>query len=274
MLLCIDIGNTNIMLGLFEYNSNLAGSQSAAVSDVLGPHWRIATNHNRMADEYAITLLALLEHAEVAPQQIHGVCIASGVPVLTSRWSEVAQRYLGCEALVVHSGMKTGLTILYDNPAAVGADRVVDAAAAFNRYGGPLCIVDCGTATTFEIVTEAGEYLGGAISPGIGVAADALYRRAARLPQVDLLRPPSPIGRNTVHSIQSGLLFGYVGLVEGMVARFRREMEIELGAKGDAMQVIGTGGLVPIIASETNVFDLVEPWLTLDGLRLLYTMNQ
>ena len=164
--------------------------------------------------------------------------------------------------------MKTGLTILYDNPDAVGADRVVDAAAAYAFYGGPLIIVDFGTATTFEAITAAGEYLGGAIAPGVGVAADALAQRAARLPTVDIAEPPSPIGRNTVHSMQSGLFYGYVGLVEGMVARFKAELG------DDNIQVIGTGGLAPLFATATDVLDVIAPWLTLDGLRLIYEMNR
>ena len=254
MLLCIDIGNTNIMLGLYE-------------GELLGPHWRIATDHDRMPDEYAMTLLNLLNYAEVKIHQIHGVALASGVPALTTRWVELCQSYLRRKPLVIEATMTTNLKILYDNPAAVGADRIVDAAAAYARYGGPLCIVDFGTATTFEAITAAGEYLGGAIAPGIGIAAEALAARAAKLPKVDIIRPPSPIGRNTVHSMQSGLLYGAVGMVEGMVQRFKSEL-------GDGTQVIGTGGLAPLIASETSVIDIIAPWLTLEGLRLLFTLNQ
>jgi type III pantothenate kinase len=254
MLLTIDVGNTNIMLGLYADES-------------LGPHWRISTDHERMPDEYALQLLSLLAHVSVRPEDIHGVALASGVPVLTSRWVEVSQRYLHCEPLVIHGRMKTGMKILYDNPDAVGADRVVDAVAAYTFYGGPLCIVDFGTATTFEAVTATGEYLGGAIAPGIGIAAEALARRAAKLPAIDIDMPPSPIGRNTVHSMQSGLFWGYVGLVEGMVARFKAEL-------GPDTKVIGTGGLAPLIARGTTVLDEIAPWLTLDGLRILYELNQ
>ncbi len=253
MLLCVDIGNTNIMLGLYE-------------DDVLGPHWRLSTDHERMPDEFAMQLLNLLHYAGVAPERISGVAIASGVPTVTGRWREVCTAYLRCEPLIIGGRMNTGLTILYDNPDAVGADRIVDAVAAYRLYGGPTCIVDFGTATTFEAITAAGEYLGGAIAPGIGIAADAMFQRAARLPKVDIVRPPSVIGRNTVHSMQSGLLFGYVGLVEGMVARFKAEL-------GAQTKVIGTGGLAPLIANETTVIDIVSPWLTLDGLRMLYAMN-
>lgn len=253
MLLCIDIGNTNIMLGLYE-------------GETLGPHWRLATDHERMPDEFAMQLLGLLEYAKVTIDQIDGIALASGVPVLATRWREVCVRYLLQEPLIVSAGLKTGMSIGYDNPNAVGADRIVDAVAAFHRYGGPLCIVDFGTATTFEAITAAGKYLGGAIAPGIGIAADALAQRAAQLPKVDIARPPSVIGRNTVHSMQSGLLFGYVGLVEGMVARIKREL-------GPDTKVVGTGGLAPLIAQETDVLEIIEPWLTLEGLRLLYALN-
>jgi len=253
MLLCIDIGNTNIMLGLYDGGD-------------LGPHWRLSTDHERMPDEFAMQLINLLNYVGVAREQISGVAIASGVPMLTSRWREVCRNYLHCEPLVISGRMHTGLTILYDNPDAVGADRIVDAVAAFRLYGGPTCIVDFGTATTFGAITAAGEYLGGAIAPGIGIAADALAQRAAKLPKVDIERPPSVIGRNTVHSMQSGLLFGYVGLVEGMVKRFKAELGLET-------KVVGTGGLAPLIAAETDAIDIIAPWLTLDGLRMLYAMN-
>lgn len=251
MLLTIDVGNTNTLLGLYK-------------DEELGPHWRLATDHDRMSDEYAMQLLVLFRHVEVTTTDITGVAIASGVPPLTTRWSEVCRAYLKIEPLIVSAAMQTDLTVLYDNPNAVGADRIVDAVAAFRRYGGPLCIVDFGTATTFEAVTAAGEYLGGAIVPGINISADALYQRAAQLPKVDIARPPSAIGRNTIHAMQSGLLFGYVSMVEGMVARFRSEL-------GEETQVVGTGGLAPVIAGETAVIDYIEPWLTLEGLRLIYS---
>lgn len=245
------------MLGLYTDRGDAAQ---------LGPHWRLATDHERMPDEYAMQLLALLEYAKIDPKAIVGVAIASGVAPLTGKWSEVCRRYLGHDPLVVHGQMQTDLKILYDNPASVGADRVVDAVAAFKRYGGPLCIVDFGTATTFEAVTERGEYLGGAIVPGVNVSANALYERAAALPKVDIARPPSAIGSNTIHAMQSGLLFGYVSLVEGMVARFKAEL-------GEETKVVGTGGLAPIIAAETDVIEIIEPWLTLDGLRMIYELN-
>jgi type III pantothenate kinase len=254
MLLCIDIGNTNITLGLYEGAS-------------LGPRWRLSTEHERMPDEFGLQVTGLLQLAGKSPADIQGVAIASVVPPLTGRWIETCRVYLQCDPLIVDAGVRTGVKIRYEDPRAVGADRVVDAAAAYRLYGGPACIVDFGTATTFDAISTEGEYLGGAIAPGIGIAAQALFQRTAKLPRVDISRPPSAIGRNTVHALQSGLLFGYVGLVEGMVARFREEL-------GNDMKVIGTGGQVDLIAHETRVIEILAPWLTLDGLRMIYEMNQ
>ncbi len=254
MLLCIDIGNTNITLGLYE-------------GAVLGPRWRLATEGERMPDEFGLQITGLLSLVGKSPADIQGVALASVVPPLTSRWIETCRVYLKCDPLVVDAGVRTGVKIRYEDPRAVGADRIVDAAAAFRLYGGPACIVDFGTATTFDAISSEGEYLGGAIAPGIGIAAQALFQRTAKLPRVDLVRPPAAIGRNTVHAIQSGLLFGYVGLVEGMVARFREEL-------GPDMKVIGTGGQADLIARETRVIEILAPWLTLDGLRMIHEMNQ
>ena len=201
------------------------------------------------------------------PADLHGAILASVVPPLTGTLVQACETYLGCRPLVVDAGVKTGVRIRYEDPKAVGADRVVDAAAVQKLYGGPACVVDFGTATTFDALSAEGDYLGGAIAPGIGIAAEALFQRTAKLLRVDLSRPPGPIGRNTVHAIQSGLLFGYVGLVEGMVARFRKEL-------GPEMKVIGTGGLVELIAAETDVIQIKAPWLTLDGLRMVWEMNR
>jgi type III pantothenate kinase len=253
MLLAIDVGNTNIALGLFD-------------GDRPGPRWRLATDQARMPDEYGIMLINLLQHAGIAPAAVHAVAIASVVPPLTGTLVLACEGYLGRTPLVVDMGMKTGVAVRVEDPRQVGADRIVDAVAAHELYGGPACIVDFGTATTFDAISGGGEYLGGAIAPGIGIAAEALFQSAAKLPKVDLRRPPSAIGRNTVHSIQSGLLFGYVGLVEGMVARFAAEL-------GPKMKVIGTGWLVEIIARETKVIEIVAPWLTLDGLKIIYDLN-
>jgi len=254
MLLCIDIGNTNIVLGLYQ-------------GERLLHHWRIATDRERTADEYAALFLTLLEHAGLERAAVHGAAIASVVPPLTGAFVEVCRRYLGVEPLVVDAGVRTGVRLRIENAREVGADRVINAAAAFRRYGGPACVVDFGTATTFDAISAEGDYLGGAIAPGIAIAARALTEHTAKLPQVELAPPPQVIGRNTVQSMQSGILFGYVGLVEGMVARFRREL-------GPEMRVIATGGLAELIARETDVFQVVDPWLTLEGLRLIYEMNR
>jgi type III pantothenate kinase len=254
MLLTIDIGNTNITLGLYQ------GKE-------LGPRWRLATAYDHMPDEYGLQLLGLLEHAGHTLKDVDGICLASVVPPITGKIIEACQRYLSLEPLVVDAGVKTGIRVLYEDTRAVGADRIVDAVAVVHLYGVPACVVDFGTATTFDAISKNGDYLGGAIAPGIGRAADALFQRTAKLPRVDIQKPPSVIGRNTVHSMQSGLLYGYVGLVEGMVKRFQNEL-------GQEMKVIATGGLADIIANETDVIKIVAPWLTLDGLRMIWEMNK
>ncbi len=254
MFLAIDIGNTNLTLGLYR-------------GDTLAAAWRLATANERMPDEYGLQLLGLLQHAGFTPAELTGSALASVVPPLTGTVLTACKKYLGLRPLVVDAGVKTGVRIRYEDPKAVGADRVVDAAAVQRLYGGPACIIDFGTGTTFDAISSEGEYLGGAIAPGIGIAAEALFLRTAKLPRVDLTRPPTAIGRNTVHSLQSGVIFGYVGLVEGMVARFRAEL-------GPAMKVIGTGGLVDLIAPETDVIQIQAPWLTLEGLRIIWELNQ
>lgn len=254
MLLTIDIGNTNITLGLYAEKE-------------LGPRWRLSTEHDRMPDEYGLQFVGLLSHAGFTPEVLHGICMASVVPPLTGKIAAACRSYLHHEPLIVDAGVKTGVRVRYEDPKAVGADRIVDAAAVQEFYGGPACVVDFGTATTFDAISAEGDYLGGAIAPGIGIAAEALFLRAAKLPRVELQRPPSAIGRNTTHAMQSGLLFGYVALVEGMVARFRKEL-------GESMKVIATGGLAEVIASETGVIDEIAPWLTLDGLRLIWELNR
>jgi type III pantothenate kinase len=259
MLLTIDIGNTNLTLGIYK-------AEVATVSEILGPRWRLATVHDRMPDEYGLQFLGLLNHTGIRPADLTGVCMASVVPPLTSKVVEACRRYLDQDPLIVDAGVKTGVRIRYEDPRAVGADRIVDAAAVQHLYGGPACVVDFGTATTFDAISGEGEYLGGAIAPGIGIASEALFLHTAKLPRVDLQRPPAVIGRNTVHAMQSGLLFGYVSLVEGMVARFRKEL-------GPSMKVIATGGLAEIIARETDILEIIAPWLTLDGLQLIWEMN-
>jgi type III pantothenate kinase len=253
MLLTVDVGNTNITLGLYQ-------------GETLGPRWRLATAHERMPDEYGLQFVGLLNHAGCTSADLSGVCLASVVPPLTGKVVEACRVYLGQDPLVVETGVKTGVRIRYEDPRAVGADRIVDAAAVQRLYGGPACVVDFGTATTFDAINEEGDYLGGAIAPGIIIAAEALFLHTAKLPRVDLQRPPAAIGRNTVHAMQSGLLFGYVALVEGMVRRFRDEL-------GDKMKVIATGGLAEIVSRETAVIEIIAPWLTLDGLRFIWEMN-
>ena len=254
MLLTIDIGNTNLTLGLYE-------------GDKLGAHWRLATDHKRMPDEYGLQFLGLLQNAGKTLDEITGISLASVVPPLTGRVLQACREYLKQEPLVVDAGVKTGIKIRYEDPRAVGADRVCDAVAVMKLYGGPACVVDFGTATSFNALTKDGEYLGGAITAGINLAAEALFTHAAKLPHIDLQVPPSVIGRNTVHAMQSGLLFGYVSMVEGMVARFRSEL-------GSDMKVIATGGLAEVVAKETKVIDIIAPWLTLEGLRILWNLNQ
>ncbi|MCK6566602.1 MAG: type III pantothenate kinase [Chloroflexi bacterium] len=254
MLLTIDIGNTNLTLGLYEGGK-------------LGAHWRLATDHNRMPDEYGLQFLGLLQNAGKTLKDIEGVSLASVVPPLTGRVIQACREYLKQEPLVVDAGVKTGIKVRYEDPKAVGADRICDAVAVMKLYGGPACVVDFGTATTFNAITKDGEYLGGAITAGINLAAEALYTRAAKLPRIDLQVPPSVIGRNTVHAMQSGLLFGYVSMVEGMVARFRAEL-------GSDMKVVATGGLAETVAKETKVIGIIAPWLTLEGLRLIWEMNR
>jgi type III pantothenate kinase len=254
MLLTIDIGNTNITLGLYN-------------GDKIFAHWRLATAHERMPDEYGLQMLGLLSHSGCSPKELTGICMASVVPPLTGKLVEACRQYLGPDPLVVDAGVKTGVRIRYEDPRAVGADRIVDAAAVQHLYGGPACVVDFGTGTTFDAISPEGDYLGGAIAPGINVGAEALFQRTAKLPRVDVQKPPSVIGRNTVHAVQSGLFYGYVAMVEGMVSRFREEL-------GEKMKVIATGGLAEVVADETPVIQIIAPWLTLDGLRIIWDMNR
>lgn len=253
MLLTIDIGNTTLTLGLFE-------------GQKLGARWRLATDHERLPDEYGLQILGLLQNGGCAIAQLDGVCLSSVVPPITGRIITACKQYLNQDCFVVDHSIKTGINIQYDEPRAVGSDRICDAAAVMRLYGGPACVVDFGTATTFNAITKEGDYLGGAICPGVNIAAEALFQRTAKLPRVELAAPPDVIGRNTVHAIQSGVVFGYVSLVEGMVARFRKSL-------GEDMKVIATGGYAEIVARETDVFTTVAPWLTLYGMRILWDMN-
>lgn len=254
MLLAIDIGNTNITLGVF------AGNELRAT-------WRIATDIHRTADEYNILLLNLLRQKDLDITDITKGALCSVVPPLTATFEELSQRYSHISPLVIGTGVKTGVRIRMDNPREVGSDRIVNAAAAHHLYGGPVIILDLGTATTFDTVSQEGDYLGGAIAPGINTAAESLFTQAAMLPRVELTRPERAIGTNTTAAMQSGLIFGYVGLVEGIIARIKKEL-------GGKSKVVATGGYAELIAKETSIIDIINFDLTLIGLRLIFQMNE
>jgi len=254
MLLAIDIGNTNITLGVFD------GEQLRAT-------WRLAPDVNRLADEYGVLMMSLLSQEGLGKADLDAAVMSTVVPDLEPVFEQVCRRYFNVRPLVVGTGVRTGLRILYDSPRDVGADRVADAVAAIHLYGTPLILVDLGTGAVFDAISKDGDYLGGAIAPGLGIAAEALYRRAAKLYRVELARPSSAIGRNTVSAVQSGLIFGYVGLVEGIIARFKQEL-------GGEAKVVVTGGYAELLAPETSMFDYVDPDLTLTGLRLIFEMNR
>jgi type III pantothenate kinase len=254
MLLTVDVGNTNINIGVFD------GSKLKAT-------WRVATGVHRMPDEYASLLLNLFDRQGIDASQITDAILCSVVPTLVGVFEEVCRRYLKVLPLVVESGVKTGVRICLDNPREVGADRVVNAVAAHQLYGGSVIVIDLGTATTFDAVSEDGDYLGGAIAPGIAIATEALFTRTAALPRVELTHPKRAVGRNTVAAMQSGIVFGYAGLIEGIVARIQQEM-------GGKAKVVATGGYAELLARETQVIEVVNPDLTLVGLRLIYEMNE
>ncbi len=254
MLLAIDIGNTDTTLGVFD-------------GEELRATWHIATSVHRMADEYAALLLNLLRHQGLEIADIKEAALCSVAPPLITTFEELFQRYFKITPLVVGSGVKTGVRIRMDNPREVGADRIVNAVAAHHLYGGPVIITDVGTATTFDTVSREGDYLGGAIAPGIATGAEALFIQAAMLPRIELTHPKRAIGTSTVGAMQSGIIFGYVGLIEGIVARIGQEL-------GEKAKVVATGGYAALIAKETKVIDVVEPNLTLIGLRLIYLMNK
>ena len=254
MLLAIDIGNSNIVWGVFD-------------GDKLLVDWRVSTDHAKTTDEYAILLLDLLRVEDISPERMDGVILSSVVPPLTPLFEELSETYFHCLPLIVAAEIETGLTIKYTNPQEVGSDRIVNAAAAYRRYGGPIIIVDFGTATTFCTVTAAGEYLGGAIAPGLRISAEALYARTAKLPKIELARPKSAIGQDTVTSMQAGLIFGYAGLVDELVRRIKQEV-------GRECFVVATGGLAGLIAPESRTIREVRPHLTLEGLALLWALNR
>lgn len=258
MLLAIDIGNTNIVLGVFD-------------GPTLVESWRLHTVRERTADELGLLVDGLFAHSHIDRERIRGIIMGSVVPPLTGTIRAMVQRHFGVTALNLEPGVDTGMPILYENPAEVGADRIANGVAAYERFGRgsarPLVVVDFGTATTFDAITAAGEYLGGAICPGVQISADALFQRAARLPRIDVRKPAHVIGRTTVGAMEAGLFFGYVGMVEGLV----RRMGSELG--GNAM-CIATGGLADVIAPETSLIEHVDRDLTLQGLRIVWERNQ
>ena len=259
MLLVLDIGNTNITFGVFDGDGEEGRYAPKAT-------WRVATAPARMPDEYGLLLSDLLPLRGVSPAQLDQVAMCSVVPPLTPDFVELFKTYFKIEPLVVGAGVKTGIKVLYDAPRDVGADRIADAAAALKLYGGPVIIVDFGTATVFDAVSGQAEYVGGAIAPGLTVAADALFHSTAQLRRVELERPSTAIGKNTVHAIQAGLVLGYADMVKGMVARFDKEM-------GGGCKVVATGGLAGLIQKEADIFDAVNLDLTLAGLRIIHELN-
>ncbi|HRD02886.1 MAG TPA: type III pantothenate kinase [Candidatus Saccharicenans sp.] len=254
MIMTFDIGNTNIALGVFQAKKLLAS-------------WKVKSDREKTADEYGLILCNLLGYEKLSCQKIKGAIISSVVPPITPVIEQALERFFSVKPLVVGSGLKTGMPILYENPAEVGSDRIVAACAAYKKYGGPCLVVDFGTATTFDAISPAGEYLGGSIAPGIQISAEALYLRTARLPRIEIKKPRTAIGRNTVSSMQSGLYFGYIGLVSQIIVA----MSAELQSKP---VVIATGGQADLIAPDIKAIDYFEPSLVLEGLRLLYEKNR
>ncbi len=253
VIFVLDVGNTNTVLGVYE-------------GDTLNHHWRIETNRNKTEDEYGMMIKSLFQHDGLQFEQIEGVIISSVVPPIMAALERMCEKYFHVKPLVVGPGVKTGLNIKYENPREVGADRIVNAVAGIHEYGTPLIIVDFGTATTYCYIDESSHYMGGLIAPGIGISTEALYTRASKLPRIEITRPEAVVGKNTVSAMQAGILYGYVGQVEGIVSRIKKENNTN-------PTVIATGGLAGLIAKECSMIDIVDSDLTLKGLLLIYKRN-
>lgn len=257
MLLVIDVGNTNIVLGVYDGKK--------LIND-----WRVATNKDKTSDEYGLVIEQIFNYHGLKTSNIDAVIISSVVPPLMHTLQAVSKKYFKCDPYIVGPGIKTGMNIKYDNPREVGADRIVNAVAAYEQYGGPIIVVDFGTAITFCAISKSGEYLGGAIAPGIKISSEALFMRTAKLPKVEIVKPDRVICKNTVNSIQAGLIYGYVGLVDNIIAK----MKEELSEEGEVKNVVATGGLASLISSESKYINRIDKLLTLEGLRIIYDRNK